>query len=202
MTRSSWVTVRLPGASTVPATRTRMRFHTGAVKQGRNPESQSARIGGTGGGLHAVLALGWCDAIAGVESKCTRAARVLRAAPRHPPAERSIMRRHDRSDHPAYRALPMSPWATGCRTPQPRLHALPRTPPACPSRGCAQPDKLIVSRCSTGRSGRNAGPAPGRSGGPSCPSTTRCGSSLQRTSSGQQDSFRAGQKCGKSSSAA
>jgi hypothetical protein len=47
MTRSAWVTVRLPGASTAPATSNRMWFQTGAVKHGRNTASQEARIGGT-----------------------------------------------------------------------------------------------------------------------------------------------------------
>ena len=35
MTRNTWLTVRLPGASTAPATSTRMWFQTGAVKHGR-----------------------------------------------------------------------------------------------------------------------------------------------------------------------
>ena len=48
MTRNAWVTVRLPGARTAPATSTRMWFQTGAVKHGRNTASQETRIAGTG----------------------------------------------------------------------------------------------------------------------------------------------------------
>ena len=46
-----------------------MRCQTGAVKQGRNTDSQVARIGGTGCGSGAVVAPGWCDAIVVVESR-------------------------------------------------------------------------------------------------------------------------------------
>jgi hypothetical protein len=35
MTRSAWVTVRLPGARTAPPTNTKIWFQTGAVKHGR-----------------------------------------------------------------------------------------------------------------------------------------------------------------------
>jgi hypothetical protein len=75
MTRSVWVTVRLPGASTAPATRTRTRFQTGLVKQEWNTDSQLAK---TGGGSHAVAARGRFDAILGVESSRTAFARVCR----------------------------------------------------------------------------------------------------------------------------
>ena len=47
MTRNTWLTVRLPGASTAPATSTRMWFQTGAVKHGRKTASQVARMAGT-----------------------------------------------------------------------------------------------------------------------------------------------------------
>ena len=47
MTRSAWVTVRLPGARTAPPTSTRIWFQTGAVKHGRKTASQDSRIGGT-----------------------------------------------------------------------------------------------------------------------------------------------------------
>src|SRR5512134_1558092 len=47
MTRSASLTVRLPGASTAPATRTRTCFQTGAVKQSRKADNQVARTGGT-----------------------------------------------------------------------------------------------------------------------------------------------------------
>jgi hypothetical protein len=47
MTRSTWVTVRLPGASTAPATRTSTRFHAGAVKQERNTDSHATKAGET-----------------------------------------------------------------------------------------------------------------------------------------------------------
>jgi len=46
ITRNICVTVRLPGASTAPATRTSTWFQTGAVKHGRNTASQAARTGG------------------------------------------------------------------------------------------------------------------------------------------------------------
>ena len=54
---------------------TRMRFQTGAVKQGRNTDSQAARIGGTNRGSGAA-APGRFDAIAVVESGRTDSARV------------------------------------------------------------------------------------------------------------------------------
>ena len=44
-----------------------MRFQTGAVKQGRNTDSQVARIGGTRCGSGAIAAPGWFDAITVVE---------------------------------------------------------------------------------------------------------------------------------------
>src|SRR4029077_3118663 len=126
MTRSTWVTVRLPGASTAPATRTRMRFQTGAVKQGRKTDSQVARIGGTRCGSGAVVAPRWCDGIAVVESRWHSRRKSRPCLPRHSPTEQFILHRHDRSDHSAYRELPVSPRATGRRAPQPRLHALSR----------------------------------------------------------------------------
>ena len=76
MSRSAWVTVRLPGANTAPATRTRTRFQTGAVKQGRNTDSQPSRAGGTRCGSDAVAAAGRFDAIAVVESGRPDSARV------------------------------------------------------------------------------------------------------------------------------
>src|ERR1700719_3131850 len=126
MTRSTWVTVRLPGASTAPATRTRMRFQTGAVKQGRNTDSHVSRIGGTRCGSGAVVAPGWCDSIVVVESRRQPRRKSRPCLPRHSPTERFILHRHDRSDHSAYRELPVSPRATARRTSQPRLHALSR----------------------------------------------------------------------------
>jgi hypothetical protein len=88
MTRSAWVTARLPGASTAPATRTRTRFHTGAVKQQRNADSQAARAGGIRCGSDAVAVHRRFGAIPGVESSRAGAARVCR---RYPPARRSIV---------------------------------------------------------------------------------------------------------------
>ncbi len=49
MTRSAWVTVRLPGARTAPPTSTRIWFQTGAVKHGRKTASHDTRIVGTVG---------------------------------------------------------------------------------------------------------------------------------------------------------
>jgi hypothetical protein len=66
----------------------------------------------------------WCDPIVVVESKWHP--RRKSPSPRHSPVERSILRRQDRSDHSAYRELPVSPRTTGRRAPQPRLHALSR----------------------------------------------------------------------------
>ena len=56
-----------------------MRFQTGAVKQGRNTDSQVARIGGTRSGSGAAAAPGRFDAIAVVESSRTDSARVSTA---------------------------------------------------------------------------------------------------------------------------
>src|SRR5271163_1674118 len=47
MTRSAWVTVRLPGARTAPPTSTRIWFQTGVVKHGRKTASHDGRIAGT-----------------------------------------------------------------------------------------------------------------------------------------------------------
>src|ERR1700722_3644652 len=88
MTRSAWVTVRLPGANTAPATKTRTRFHTGAVKQERNADSQAARAGAIRCGSDAVAARRRFGAIPVVESSRADTARVCR---RHPPPRRSIV---------------------------------------------------------------------------------------------------------------
>jgi hypothetical protein len=71
------------------------------------------------------------------------------------------------------------------------------------SRDCVRPVAMIVSRCSTGRSGRRRGSVPVRSAVPYCPSTRRYNSSRQRTSSGLRSSLSLAtnpcQKCGTSS---
>jgi hypothetical protein len=48
--KSMWLTVRLPGASTAPATSTRTRDQTGAEKQPRKGDSQPVSTGGVGFG--------------------------------------------------------------------------------------------------------------------------------------------------------
>ena len=82
-----------------------MRFQTGALKQGRNTDSQAARIGGTRCGSGAIAAPGWCDAITVVESRWNPRRKSPCHPPRHSPAERFILCRHDRSDHPTHREL-------------------------------------------------------------------------------------------------
>jgi hypothetical protein len=47
MTRNDWVTVRLPGARTAPATRTTMCRQTRPEKHGRKISSQEMRTAGT-----------------------------------------------------------------------------------------------------------------------------------------------------------
>src|SRR3954452_11958875 len=84
MTRNAWVTVRLPGASTAPATSTRTWRHTGAVKHGRNTDSHTARTVGTRGGTGAATAPGRFACIAVLESNATRAARLSPARHRRP----------------------------------------------------------------------------------------------------------------------
>src|SRR5271165_1884987 len=125
MTRSAWVTVRLPGASTAPATRTRMRFQTGAVKHGRNTDSQAAKAGGTRRGSGAVAVPGRFDAIA-VESRRTDSARVAQAVlPAATSSGRAVYRaRHERPDHPAHREFPLPPRTAIRRTPEPGIHTL------------------------------------------------------------------------------
>src|SRR2546421_6767660 len=80
MTRSAWLTVRLPGASTAPATSTRTWFQTGAVKQSRKADSQAVRTCGVRFASLAadLVRVRWVD-IAFVESNHVRAARVLNA---------------------------------------------------------------------------------------------------------------------------
>src|SRR5512133_323482 len=77
MTRSAWLTVRLPGASTAPATSTRTWFQTGAVKQSRKPDSQTVRTCGVRFASLAadLVRVRWVD-IAFVESNHVRAARL------------------------------------------------------------------------------------------------------------------------------
>jgi hypothetical protein len=67
-----------PGTSTAPATRTRTRFDTGAMKQDRNTGSHAAKVGGIRRGSDAVTALGRCGATAIAESSRTAARRVCR----------------------------------------------------------------------------------------------------------------------------
>ena len=81
MTRSAWVTVRLPGARTAPPTSTRIWFQTGAVKHGRKTASQDIedrRHRWLGGGRFDAVSV-----IEPVESSSPRRARVPRANGRH-----------------------------------------------------------------------------------------------------------------------
>src|SRR4249920_634813 len=78
MTRSASLTVRLPGASTAPATRTRTCFQTGAVKQSRKAVNQVASTGGATAGPAAGER---CVVIASVESSRAGSARVLDRPP-------------------------------------------------------------------------------------------------------------------------
>ena len=122
MTRNARVTVRLPGASTAPATRTRTLSQTGAVKLGRNTASQAARIGGTNRRLGAARPRRFA-ALAVVESGRTDSARVLRAA--ETTAGWAVYcARPERSDRPAHRKFPLPPRAVIRRTPEPGLHSL------------------------------------------------------------------------------
>src|SRR5512134_2996925 len=94
MTRSASLTVRLPGASTAPATRTRTCFQTGAVKQSRKADNQVARTGGASAGPAAAGER--CVVIASVESSRTRSARVLdRSPPTHTDAAAQPTRRRE-----------------------------------------------------------------------------------------------------------
>jgi hypothetical protein len=87
MTRSAWVTVRLPGAKTAPPTSTKIWFQTGAVKHGRKIPSQDTRMVGTDGWVVAD-SMRFC-VIESVESSRPHCARVPQArAP--PPAARDI----------------------------------------------------------------------------------------------------------------
>src|SRR5882757_2247097 len=111
MTRSAWVTVRLPGARTAPPTSTKIWFQTGAVKHGRKTASQESRIGGI---------VGWAVAdsmrfcvIESVESSRPLYARVPRTVGRHRHSPTTAdhgsptVHRDGRPDHPTYRALPL-----------------------------------------------------------------------------------------------
>src|SRR5512143_1065140 len=86
MTRSASLTVRLRGASTAPATRTRTCFQTGAVKQARKMDNHVASTGGTRAGPAAAGVR--CIVIASVESSRAGSARPLdRSPPPHADAE-------------------------------------------------------------------------------------------------------------------
>src|SRR5512134_3131969 len=102
MTRSASLTVRLPGASTAPATRTRTCFQTGAVKQSRKADNQVTRTGGTS---TAPAAAGErCVVIASVESSRAGSARVLDRSPPHAdPAPQPTRRRHEFAEKPIMR---------------------------------------------------------------------------------------------------
>ena len=177
-----------------------MRFQTGALKQGRNTDSQAARIGGTRCrvGRHRGARVVRCHYSCRVE---------VEPAPQESlPSTPDIRRQSDLScavmTDPIINSVSKASgvaagnWSLNAATAATRSIA---PAPGRRSPDCVSSDRTIVSRYSTGRYGRNAGPAPARSGGPSCPSTTRCTSSLQRTSSGLQDNQRGGRKCGKSS---
>src|SRR5208282_5104615 len=126
MTRSAWVTVRLPGARTAPLTSTRIWFQTGAVKHGRKTASHDTRIGGT---------VGWAVAdsmrfcvIESVESSRPLHARVPRHGrhrhgPRHQTVASPTVHRDGRPDHSTYRALPLLQGDLARGTPQPWLYA-------------------------------------------------------------------------------
>src|SRR4249919_3579216 len=99
MTRSASLTVRLPGASTAPATRTRTCFQTGAVKQSRKAVNQVASTGGATAGPAAGER---CVVIASVESSRAGSARVLdRPSPTHDDdATQLTRRRHESAQKP------------------------------------------------------------------------------------------------------
>src|SRR6516164_6962138 len=127
MTRSAWVTVRLPGARTAPPTSTRIWFQTGAVKQGRKTASQDSRIGGTVG-WSVTDSMRFC-VIGSVESSRPRRARGVRdigrrRAPRHQIVASPNVDRNGRSDHSTYRVLPLLQGDLARGTSQPRLYAL------------------------------------------------------------------------------
>src|ERR1700760_4656752 len=128
MTRSAWVTVRLPGARTAPPTSTRTWFQTGAVKHGRKTASQDSRIGGTVGS--SVADSMRCCVIESVESSRPRRARVARYigrhrhAPRHRIVASPNVNRNGRSHHPTYRVLPLLQGDLARGTSQSRLYAL------------------------------------------------------------------------------
>src|SRR5271166_3911288 len=107
MTRNAWVTVRFPGASTAPATNTRMRFQTGAVKQGRNTDSQVASIGGTRCASVAAAVVGRFGFIPGVESSRTVLTRVAVATSTN---HAICSLQHERFDHPAHRLHAVPCW--------------------------------------------------------------------------------------------
>src|SRR4029077_11080518 len=171
MTRSAWVTVRLPGARTAPPTNTRIWFQTGAVKHGRKTASQDSRIGGTVD-WSVTDSMRFC-VIESVESSRPRRARVgsdigrHRHAPRHQIVASPNVNRNGRSDHSTYRVLPLlqGDLARNDATAAIRFTV---PSPARWSHVCVRPDRTTGSKCSTGRSGRTDGPRQARSDAPSC----------------------------------
>src|ERR1035437_50327 len=68
MIRKAALTVRLPGASTMPATSTSAWSQTGAVKKSRNAAINETRAGGASDALAGEEDRGRCFVIASVES--------------------------------------------------------------------------------------------------------------------------------------
>ena len=123
MTRSASLTVRLPGASTAPATRTRTCFQTGAVKQSRKADNQVASTGGATAGPAA-------------GERCVVIASVNQVAPAA--QESSIDRRQPMPTRP------LSPPAGG--TSSPRSQSCGTATDIVSGRRAAPPDQIAESR--------------------------------------------------------
>jgi hypothetical protein len=185
MTRSAWVTVRLPGARTAPPTSTRIWLQSGAVKHGRKTASQDIRTVGT---------VGWAVAdsmrlcvIKSVESSRPRRARVSRHGqttpqrPRHQTLARLMFTAMDDPIVSSASAAPGGPCSRSAATVVTRFTV---PSPARWSHACVRPVIITDLKYSIARSGRIDGPRQARSDAPSWRSMTRYASSPARISSG------------------
>src|SRR5450759_3201442 len=195
MMRKAALTVRLPGASTAPATRTSTWSQTGAVKNPRKAAISGTKAGGTKPAAAGEGEAERCFVIASVESNRAAPATITPpASPLHFESARAaagtagqqsryqapwpLMRSSSAS---SASASPTAPFTPNDRTADTRS-IMPRPP--SPSLGSAQPAATTALKSSSGLHGSNAGRRQVPSDGRSCHSTKPSPSLLSKQSSG------------------